>query len=198
MITASVDLQLTGLIANPQQLSSSAVAEFFRRARVVLAQDHAERFERSVAPDGSPWQPLSPRTLRKSVQQAIRKVGGRAARPVVRRTRTGGLIVRALSPQAGFQRTAAVRRTRASKILVDTGRLKQSVVALAASADAVRTHDQLTLVWGTRVPYARQHQQGDPSRNLPARPFLGVSKQAEQRLQAELQRIIARYASDGA
>jgi len=198
MITASVDVQLTGLLANPQQLSSSAVTEFFRRARVVLAQDHAERFERSVAPDGSPWQPLSPRTLRKSVQQAIRKVGGRAARPVVRRTRTGGLIVRALSPQAGFQRTARVRRTRASKILVDTGRLKQSVVALVASADAVRTHDQLTLVWGTRVPYARQHQQGDPSRNLPARPYLGVSKQAEQRLRAELQRIIARYASGGA
>ena len=198
MITASVDLQLTGLIADPQRLSSGAVAEFFRRARMVLAQDHAERFEQSVAPDGSPWQPLSPRTLRKSVQQAIRKVGGRAARPVVRRTRTGGLIVRALSPQAGFQRTARVRRTRASKILVDTGRLKQSVVVLAASADAVRTQDQLTLIWGTRVPYARAHQQGDPSRNLPARPFLGVSKRAEQRLQAELQRIIARYASGGA
>jgi len=198
MITASVDVQLTGLIANPQQLSSGAVAEFFRRARVVLAQDHAERFERSVAPDGSPWQPLSPRTLRKSVQQAIRKVGGRAARPVVRRTRTGKLIVRALSPQAGLQRTATVRRTKQSKILVDTGRLKQSVVVLAASADAVRTHDQLTLTWGTRVPYAQQHQQGDPSRNLPARPFLGVSKQAEQRLRTELQRIIARYASGGA
>ena len=116
----------------------------------------------------------------------------------VRRTRTGKLIVRALSPQAGFQRTATVRRTRASKILVDTGRLKQSVVVLAASADAVRTRDQLTLVWGTRVPYAQQHQQGDPSRNLPARPFLGVSKQAQQRLQTELQRIIARYASGGA
>jgi len=198
MITASVDLQLAGLLADPQQLSSSAVAEFFRRARVVLAQDHAERFEKSIAPDGSLWQSLSPRTLRKSVQQAIRKVGGRAARPVVRRIRTGGLVVRAMSPQAGFQRTATVRRTRASKILVDTGRLKQSVVALAASADAVRTHDQLTLVWGTRVPYAQQHQQGDSSRNLPARPFLGVSKQAEQRLRTELQRIIARYVSGGA
>jgi len=195
MITASVDLQLTGLLANPQRLSSSALTEFFRRARVVLAQDHAERFEKSVAPDGSPWQPLAPSTLQRSVANAIGKVGGRAARPVVRRTRTGGLIVRALSPQAGFQRTARVRRTRASKILVDTGRLKQSVVVLAASADAVRTRDQLTLVWGTRVPYARRHQQGDSSRNLPARPFLGVSKQAKQRLQAELARIIEQHAS---
>ena len=197
MITASVELQLTGLIANPQRLSSSALTEFFRRARVVLAQDHAERFEKSVAPDGSPWQPLAPSTLQRSVANAIGKVGGRAARPVVRRTRTGGLIVRALSPQAGFQRTARVRRTRASKILVDTGRLKQSVVVLAASADAVRTQDQLTLAWGTRVPYARVHQQGDPSRNLPARPFLGVSPAAYQRLVRELNGIIQRYASAG-
>jgi len=197
MITASVELQLTGLIANPQRLSSSALTEFFRRARVVLAQDHAERFEKSVAPDGSPWQPLAPSTLQRSVANAIGKVGGRAARPVVRRTRTGGLIVRALSPQAGFQRTARVRRTRASKILVDTGRLKQSVVVLAASADAVRTQDQLTLAWGTRVPYARVHQQGDPSRNLPARPFVGVSPAAYQRLVRELNDIIQRYASAG-
>jgi phage gpG-like protein len=195
MITASVDLQLTGLIANPQQLSSGAVAEFFRRARVVLAQDHAERFERSVAPDGTPWQPLSPRTLRKSVQQAIRKVGGRAARPIVRTTARGGLIVRARNPQSGFQRTATVRRTKQSKILVDTGRLRNSVVAIAASADAVRTQDQLTLIWGTRVPYARVHQQGDPSRNLPARPFLGVSPAAYRRLVRELSATIQRYAS---
>jgi phage gpG-like protein len=195
MITASVDLQLTGLIANPQQLSSSAVAEFFRRARVVLAQDHAERFERSVAPDGTPWQPLSPRTLRKSVQQAIRKVGGRAARPIVSTTARGGLIVRARNPQSGFQRTATVRRTKQSKILVDTGRLRNSVVAITASADAVRTQDQLTLIWGTRVPYARVHQQGDPSRNLPARPFLGVSPAAYQRLVRELSATIQRYAS---
>jgi len=195
MITASVDVQLTGLIANPQRLSSGAVAEFFRRARVVLAQDHAERFERSVAPDGSPWQPLSPRTLRKSVQQAIRKVGGRAARPVVRTTARGGLIVRARRPQPGFQRTATVRRTKQSKILVDTGRLRNSVVAIAASADAVRTQDQLTLIWGTRVPYARQHQQGDPSRNLPARPFLGISPAAYQRLVRELSATIQRYAA---
>ncbi len=197
MITASVDLQLTGLIANPQRLSSGAVEEFFRRARVVLAQDHAERFERSVAPDGSPWQPLSPRTLRKSVQQAIRKVGGRAARPVVRTTARGGLIVRARHPQPGFQRTARVRRTKRSKILVDTGRLRNSVVAIAASADAVRTQDQLTLVWGTRVPYARVHQQGDPNRNLPARPFLGVSQAAYQRLVRELNATIQRYVSAG-
>jgi len=197
MITASVDLQLTGLIANPQRLSSGAIAEFFRRARVVLAQDHAERFERSVAPDGSPWQPLSPSTLQRSVANAIGKVGGRAARPVVRTTARGGLIVRARNPQPGFQRTATVRRTRQSKILVDTGRLRNSVVAIAASADAVRTQDQLTLTWGTRVPYARVHQQGDPSRNLSARPFLGVSPAAYQRLVRELNGIIQRYASAG-
>jgi phage gpG-like protein len=149
------------------------------------------------APDGARWQPLSPNTLRRSVQQAIRKVGGRAARPIVRTTARGGLIVRARHPQPGFQRTARVRRTRQSKILVDTGRLRNSVVAIAASADAVRQRNRLTLIWGTRVPYARAHQFGNPSRNLPARPFLGVSQPAYQRLVRELNGIIQQYASGG-
>jgi phage gpG-like protein len=171
--------------------------EFFRKARVVLAQDMAERFETSTAPDGARWQPLSPNTLRRSVQQAIRKVGGRAARPIVHTIAKGGLIVQARHPQPGFQRIARVRRTRQSKILVDTGRLRNSVVAIAASADAVRQRDRLTLIWGTRVPYARAHQFGNPSRNLPARPFLGVSQPAYQRLVRELNGIIQQYASGG-
>jgi phage gpG-like protein len=197
MITAQVDVRLRGLLANPSQLTQRVADEFFRKARVVLAQDMAERFETSTAPDGARWQPLSPNTLRRSVQQAIRKVGGRAARPIVRTTARGGLIVRARHPQPGFQRTARVRRTRQSKILVDTGRLRNSVVAIAASADAVRQRNRLTLIWGTRVPYARAHQFGNPSRNLPARPFLGVSPPAYQRLVRELNGIIQQYASGG-
>jgi len=197
MITADVQVQLRGLLANPAQLSERATREFFRVARVILSQDHAERFQRSVAPDGTPWQPLSPNTLRRSVLQAIGKVGGSAARPIVRRTASGALVVRARRPVAGYQRTARVRRTRQSKILVDTGRLRSSVVTIAASADAVRTQDSVTLTWGTRVQYARAHQQGDPSRNLPARPFLGVSSRAYRKLVVELTSIIQRYAAGG-
>ena len=193
MIQTQVTVQLTRLLSNPFALNR-AVNEFFRVARGIISQDEAERFETSTAPDGTPWQPLSPRTVRKSVQQAIAKVGGRQARPIVRSRRGGGYIVRARNPVAGYQKTAIVRRDKTSKILVDTGRLKQSVVSVAAQADAIRQQSTLTLVWGTRVPYAARHQQGDPARNLPARPFLGLSRAAEQRLQRELQGILTRYA----
>lgn len=193
MITAHARTRLFGYLRDPQQLAK-AIDEFFRVARVVIAQDEAERFATATAPDGTPWKPLSPNTLRISVLDAIRKVGGRAARPIVRQTPTGKLMVRARAPQPGFQRAATVRRTRRSRILIDTGRLRNSVVALSANADAIRDRRQLVLLWGTRVPYAARHQFGDPAKNLPARPFLGLSPKATQQLTQQLGTILDRYA----
>ena len=161
---------------------------FVRHARVILSQDTAERFETATAPDGQPWEPLKPGTRREAVRKAIRKVGGRAARPVVERTASGVLIVRARNPIAGFQKTARVRRTNRSRILVDTGRLRASVVVNAASADAIRRQRAFVLEWGTRVPYARRHQLGDD--RIPARPFLGISNAARQRMERTLQQLV--------
>lgn len=163
---------------------------FVRRARVIISQDEAERFETSTAPDGQPWQPLKRATRQRAVLNAIAKVGGRAARPLIVRTPTGGYKVIARRPQSGYQRTAVVRRTQLSKILVDTGRLRASVVAVAASADAVRRQGRYWIEWGTRTPYARAHQYGDPARNLPARPYLGVSRAAQARLEHALARAV--------
>lgn len=177
------------------QLAQSGWDRFVPSARVLLSQEMAERFETGTDPQGRPWQPLSPRTRRIAVQRAIRKVGGREARPQVVRRPSGELVVRARNPQQGYQRTARVRRTKRSKILVDTGRLKQSVVANAATADAVRRADRVRLLWGTRVPYARNHQYGVAPR-LPARPFLGVSPQGQQRL-AQLYRAALQSQIEG-
>lgn len=52
------------------------------------------------------------------------------------------------------------------KILTDTGALRK--VAFEAGRDGV-------LINTPKVPYALVHQYGDPKRNIPARPFLGVS-----------------------
>lgn len=165
---------------------------FANRATAVIAQDVATRFATSTAPDGRAWAPLSPSTLRKAVQDAKRKVGGRAAQPVVTQTRGGTTIVRARRPQAGFQRTARVRRTARSQILVDTGRLKASLVSMAGRGDAIRITDarRLRLVWGTRVPYARDHQYG--TSRIPARPFLPLSRAALTRLRQLLQQEVRR------
>lgn len=165
---------------------------FANRAMAVISQDLATRFATSTAPDGRPWAPLSPRTLAQAVDAAIRKVGGRAAQPVVVQTRSGPTIVRARRPQPGYQRTARVRRTARSRILVDTGRLKASLVSMAGRGDAVRITDarRLRLVWGTRVPYARHHQYGTP--RIPARPFLPLSRAALRRLRHILQQEVRR------
>lgn len=165
---------------------------FAQRAMAVVSQDIAARFQTSTAPDGRAWAPLSPRTLSKAVQDAKRKVGGRAAQPIVTQTRGGTTVVKARKPQPGYQRTARVRRTARSRILVDTGRLKASLVSMAGRGDAIRITDarRLRIVWGTRVPYARYHQYGAP--RIPARPFLPLSRAARTRLRQLLQQEVRR------
>jgi len=56
------------------------------------------------------------------------------------------------------------KRKKHPKILTESRDLRSSF-SYAASADE--------LVFGTNVLYAATHQFGDPSRNIPARPFLG-------------------------
>jgi len=60
-----------------------------------------------------------------------------------------------------------------AKILQDTGRLRQSVVTeLSQNQGKV----------GTNMDYARTHQKGDSSRNIPQREFIWVSRQAADQL----------------
>ena len=60
----------------------------------------------------------------------------------------------------------AKTRHRGQRLLDATGALINSMTAFA---------DRQTAGWGTNVIYAATHQFGDPDRNIPARPFLGVS-----------------------
>ena len=59
------------------------------------------------------------------------------------------------------------KRAGQMKILNDTGRQRRSVRYLATKDRAVV---------GTRLKYAATHQFGDAGRNIPARPFLGVTE----------------------
>jgi len=187
MIDTSVEIRVDPTLP---QLTGRAWQRFVGRARVLIAQFEAERFATSTDPSGNAWVPLKSATRSKAIQKAILKVGGRAARPTVKRTRSGGLKVVARNPIAGYQRSAVVRRTAQSRILIDTGRLRQSVIASSATADAVREGTRYALIWGTRVPYARAHQFGEPERNLPARPFLGFSPQLAQQLERTLYQVL--------
>ena len=62
-----------------------------------------------------------------------------------------------------------VRRKGSSRILEDTGRLRQSIAWRTLGRDAV--------VVGTNVEYAPVHQFGSDERHIPARPFLPLAEE---------------------
>ena len=71
------------------------------------------------------------------------------------------------------------------KTLIDTGRLRQSITSRVES-DGLRV--------GTNVAYAAQHQFGEfggiGARELPARPFLGLSDDDEEAIGVVIERRI--------
>lgn len=94
-----------------------------------------ERSSRHEAPDGTPWEPLSP----------------------------------------GYK---ARKKRNADKILVLDDHLIGEL-AYQADSNSVQV--------GTAMIYGATHQFGDPGRNIPTRPFLGVSTDDEAEILAILQ-----------
>lgn len=81
----------------------------------------------------------------------------------------------------------AARATGGVKILVDTARLQNSIHAELGD-DSVEINTQKA---GTDVVYAATHQYGDSgrdklgrARNIPARPFLGITPEDEEEIAA--------------
>lgn len=80
--------------------------------------------------------------------------------------------------------TIARRRKKGggAKILQDTGRLRGSIMPQVTSPTRAE-------IVSTNVVYAPYHQFGVPGRNLPARPFLWLSRQSID----AMQRVAANY-----
>jgi phage virion morphogenesis protein len=81
---------------------------------------------------------------------------------------------------------ATIRRRRnkdkgSIKPLIDTGRLMKSI-NYRVGIDEVAV--------GTNVIYAATHNFGDPSRNIPERKFIGVSRYDEEQIVARLNRWV--------
>ena len=148
----------------------SAMGDLTRPMREVgeyLLLSTDTRYRAEKAPDGTRWAPNADSTL----LAYIRRKGGANAFSR-RRTRTGG-------------RTLNTRGTRAlaiKKILRDSGQL-QDHIHYQASATGVDV--------GTNEVYGATHQFGRG--NIPARPFLGLSREDEMEvveiLRAHLRRI---------
>ena len=120
----------------------------------------------------------------KAVRRALRRIAGALAdpSPAMRAIAThladraedafeteaspGGMPWPALKPatERARKRSGHVPIT----ILQRSGALVRSILADWSDTEAVA---------GTNLVYAATHQFGDPERNIPARPFLGVSEQ---------------------
>lgn len=91
-------------------------------------------------------------------------------------------------------RTKLRRRGNRSKILQDTGRLRNSITAADSSADGIYqlTSDSLTI--GSNLRYAAIHQFGwdkaqNPPPRIPARPYIPPADEMAARIQKRLERI---------
>lgn len=137
MAGASLDIQLH--IGNAAEVKAAferleaALTDLtpaFQDIGEALLNSTRERFNTQTAPDGSPWEPLSP---------------GYAQR----------------------------KKKNKDKILTLHGRLR-GLLNYRAGPREVRI--------GTPLLYGATHQFGAPERNLPARPFLGLSSDDETKL----------------
>lgn len=127
-----------------------------------LLRSHKDRYDTERDPEGRPWAPLSDKTLRRKMLKGVRRgKGGR----------------RSLTGRGGSTKAGAIRALAGAKILVESGHLRDEL--------RYQVLGGTTLELGTSYIYGATHQFGDPDRNIPARPFLGLSA-ADRRMVLEV------------
>jgi len=135
------------------ELSQQELTSLNRRLGFMLEQSTRERFEDEQSPEGERWKPLSDSTL---ISRAARR--GRT------KTKRGGMTAR------------AQRIVGNAAILKDSGRLMRSITSRARPEG---------VAVGTNLVYGAIHQKGGKAGRgkrvqIPARPYLGISKSDEQ------------------
>ena len=77
-----------------------------------------------------------------------------------------------------------------TSILVDTGRMFESLTTIDGTQDTIWQTGKTWLRFGTSVPYAHWHQTG--TRRMPARPHVGVDQTTADRVGTVLGEAVAR------
>ena len=167
-LSIDVEIDDTRVVEALNQLAKKGgnMGAAFRDIGEYLLISHRERFDREEAPDGSKWEPLSEATLRRKMLKGVR--------------RSKGEKKKRLTGKRGSTKAGAINALAASRILKEEGDLR----------DTLRYQEtDSSLEFGTDRIYGATHQFGDDDRNIPARPFLGLSAADEQ----EVIRIIEKH-----
>jgi phage gpG-like protein len=162
------------------------------------------------------WKPLSEATYEMSRGEAVSRVGGRrSARIRYQKTAYGELPV--AYGKGGEQRSARVRRFPGAKILIDTGRLRAS---LLGGVNHIERASADEIVVGTNVEYAAVHERGAQVQvterqrkflgirygvwvkrgtvlTIPARPYLRLSREGIEAVGRQFLQELARRGFGG-
>ena len=147
-----------------------------------LSEATKRRFDAAVAPDETPWLPLKKGTVLARIQRVLYNYG----RP--------GLKKSYANKDGSLNKRGKQAHDKAAKghPLIDTGQLKRSIryrILNGGAGVAIGT-DRFSGEWegGAAV-----HQFGSRDGRIPARPFLGLSKDDELKVLDILSIFIAEY-----
>jgi phage virion morphogenesis protein len=154
-ITVNAEKTLAALKA--AEAAALDLAPVFRQIGEIVTRSVRENFREGGRPQK--WTPLAIETL-------MGKAGGMRA---------------AYTKKGGRLRNSARKRILGNKILIDTGRLINSITYVVGPRD---------VEIGTNVEYAAVHQFGD--KHIPARPFLMLQRQDETTISELVEKRIGR------
>lgn len=156
-----ISLEMIGVQTTRQQVDKLKARPASRGLWSTVAQimksETLRCFAEERAPSGAKWKPLSDAALRSRAYSHTK-----GARKRLKRI-------------PGNQSAAFKKAMGGARILQDTGRLRASISV---------NHGAGWAEVGTTIKYAPTHQYGDKRRNIPARPFIGLSQSMRDRIQA--------------
>ena len=150
-----------------------------------IYQDFVTKSRGGTGRDGVKWAPLKPETIARRKRSKGDVAAGKRARKA--------------AAASGQKRPTNVdlHGGRQVDILRDTTRLFQSLTPgvddrPSGAADQVFQTPPGSVIVGSNVPYAAAHQNGNPAKNLPPRPFLPVGNAIPSAYQPALDRALER------
>lgn len=171
--------KLAARINNPGVRAAVERVPQQRAVAAIVAQAISDNFDQ----EGPGWEPLKAKTIRQSVSKKIRKrlslLSDEEVLEEERKARKKGSDTE--PSRRILQRTGLLKKTVTVPGFIGTSKPKKG--GKAVSGANIWRVEGTNLVWGTNLPYAGVHNNGDPKRKIPKREFLTIRAQWKYQLQ---------------
>lgn len=192
---ASFKADFGGLRKLKNLFQPAPIKEAFRtvvqdqKIAALIGQAVADNFDQQ----GPGWAPLKAATIRASVAKKLRKkIANLTNAEILKHEAAARRFGQDAEPlRMILQKTGLLKKTATipnfSGSSKDNKKAKKGVQGYSGKSRVVSGSNiykvqNFNIIWGTNLSYALVHQKGSPEHNIPARPFLKLSKQWEERL----------------